>query len=109
MSGPAPVPAPSSDGPETVTSGGQFLALILRFIVGYGVLFACALLLLRRPAWTLSVVDVLFWSALAMIIVLHRLSATGGEGIARWRSAALWHVVVVGLLWLVCQLVQVIP
>lgn len=111
MSAPAPGPAPapcSPPGGQAETSGGQFLALILRFFVGYGVLFACLLLLLRRPAWTLSAVDVVFWLALVMIVVLHRLSVRTASDIAQWRSAALRHVVGAGLLWVAGQSVHVI-
>ena len=67
--GPAPVPGrvPTPDT-EAITSGGRFLLLLLRFFVGYGVLFACTLLLLRKPAWQLSAVDAVFWGALAMAL-----------------------------------------
>ena len=103
----APVPVPSDSPP--ITSGGQFLALILRFIFGYGVLFGCLLLLLRRPAWTFSMVDAVYWVALGLVVLLHRLSSRGPDQVTRWRRGALQHLAVGVTLWALGQSVHVIP
>lgn len=104
MSASAPVPPAS----PPVTSGGQFLVLVLRFIVGYGVLLACLLLLLRRPPWTLSPVDAVYWLVLGTIVVLHRLVLRSEDEIALWRSSALRHLGAGTVFWVACQSVHAI-
>jgi hypothetical protein len=105
VSDPALVPL----GSTPITSMGQFLTLVIRFLFGYAVLFGCLLLLLRRPAWTFSVLDVVFWCALALVVVLHRLTARTEADVRQWRGAALRHITFASLLWLSCQSVQAIP
>ena len=102
-------PVPVSPDSAAITSGGQFLALILRFVVGYAVMFVCLLLLLRRSPWTFSAVDAVYWLALVLAVLLHRVTSRGADQIARWRTSAVQHLIVGGVLWLLCQAVHVIP
>jgi hypothetical protein len=103
------VHAPAPVGSTPITSGGQFLAMLVRFLFGYATAFACALLLLRKPAWTFSPVDAVFWCALGLAVVLQRLVARTEAEVRQWRRAAVRHAAVGALVWLCCQSVHLIP
>lgn len=101
-------PVPTSRTPVAPTSGSQFLALVLRFVFGYGALFACVLLLLRRQPWTFSAVDVVYWFVLVAIVLLDRVTKRG-ENSEGWRRNATLHFAVGSVAWVMCQMVQAIP
>ena len=103
----APVPQPASET-ATITSGGQFLLLLVRSVFGYGVLFACILLLLKRPAWSLSAIDWVYWLTLVLVLFLHRQAMASSDGLRAWPKFAIGHVVVAGALWTLAQSVQAI-
>ena len=99
---PGPPPAPP------ITSGSEFLLMVFRSLVAYGVLFVCVILLLRRPAWDLSLVDVVFWGVLILLLVLHGRAARIAGTTREWGRARLQHVAVALLLWAGAQSVQLI-
>ena len=103
----APVPQPASD-PATITSGSQFLLLLLRSVVGYGVLFGCILLLLKRAAWSLSAIDWVYWLTLVLVLVLHRRAMASSGALRAWPKFLIGHVVAASVLWALAQSVQVI-
>ena len=98
---------PVTSSPAAITSGRQFLLLIFRYLVGYGVLFICLLLLLRRPAWDWSAVDGVFWGTLLLLVYLHR-RAAAAEADGRWGAIALQHLGIGGVLWLASHSGQLI-
>jgi hypothetical protein len=101
-------PIQSGDSPASITSGGQFAGLIFRYFVGYGVMFVCVLLLLRRGAWDFSAVDVVFWATLVVVLFLHRLAAVREGTLDRWPGLALRHLAIAGVLWGACHSGQLI-
>jgi hypothetical protein len=101
-------PSPASHSPGSITSGGQFLLLLFRFLIGYGILFVCLLLLLRRPAWDLSAVDAVYWGTLLLLLVSHRRAAVAAGTREPWLGVAVWHVVVAGAIWMACHFGQAI-
>jgi hypothetical protein len=56
--------------PPDSDPAGVFFLLLFRGLVAYLILFACAVLMLRRPEWQLSVLDACFWAVLALLLVL---------------------------------------
>jgi hypothetical protein len=98
---------PATSSPAAITSGRQFLLLIFRYFAGYGVLFVCLLLLLRRPAWDWSAVDAVFWGTLLLLIHLHRRAALA-QGDGRWATIAMQHLGLGSLLWLASHSGQLI-
>jgi hypothetical protein len=98
---PGPPPAPP------ITSGGAFALEVFRSLGAYGVMFICVILLLRRPAWDLSVVDVVFWTNLIALLVLQRRAAAAGTTRESAR-ARLQLLAVALLLWAGAQSVQLI-
>jgi hypothetical protein len=80
--------------------------IVYRSLVGYGVMFACIILMLRRPAWNLSVVDVVFWANLIVLLLLHARTARGTK--REWARPRLSHVAAALLLWAGAQSVQLI-
>lgn len=102
---PAPLPSPPQ---APITSGGAFLLEIFRGIGAYGMLFICIMLLLRRPPWDLSLVDVAFWGILMLLLVLHGRAAKVAGTPREWGRERLLHVVVALLLWVGAHSVQLI-
>ncbi len=105
MTDPTPPGSPAS-GP--ITSGGDFAVEIFRFLAGYGILFVCLVLLLRRSAWSFGVVDGLYWGVLLLVLFLHRRAAKTSAERAAWARSCATHLVVAGLLWVGGQSVQLI-
>lgn len=100
--------APVSSVPPPVTSGSAFLLLIFRGFVGYGVLFVCLLLLLRRAPWDLSTVDIVYWVTLAAILFLHRRAGRESGAVDGWPRLVLQHVAIAGGLWAAAHCVLLI-
>jgi hypothetical protein len=99
---------PYHPGPPPVPPSFSEVALrVYRSLVAYGVMFACIVLLLRRPAWNLSVVDVVFWANLTLLLVLQRRAAAAGTTRESAR-AGLQLLAVALLLWAGAQSVQLI-
>jgi len=96
-------PGPPPDPP----SFSEVALRVYRSLVAYGVMFACIALLLRRPAWNLSVVDVVFWANLTLLLVLQRRAAAAGTA-REWASPPLGHVTLALLLWVGAQSVKLI-
>ncbi len=96
MSAPTPTPTPSA---SEITTGREFLLLTFRCFVGYGVLFVCLLLALRRPPWVLSPADAVYWGTLVAILYLHRRAALAAGTAKQWRVAACWHVAAAAVVW----------
>ncbi|HEX6813384.1 MAG TPA: hypothetical protein VF384_17320 [Planctomycetota bacterium] len=105
MTDPRP-PVPPSTAP--ITSGGEFLLQVFRFLVGYGILFVCLILLLRQPAWSLSVVDAIYWGALGAVLLLGRRAAKAEQTLGEWARARNLHLAVACALWIGAQSVHLI-
>jgi hypothetical protein len=101
----APV-SPVSPPPVPITTGKEFLLQIFRCFAGYGIMFSCLLLLLRRPPWGISAVDVVFWVTHAIVLYLHRRTASVEGTLSQWGRLVLWQTIVAALLWIACQSVQ---
>ncbi len=91
-----------------ITSGSAFLVELFRGLGAYGVLFACIILLLRRPAWDLSLIDAVFWGVLILLLILNGRAAQIAGTTRAWGRARLQHVVVALLLWVGAQSLQLI-
>ena len=99
---PGPPPAPP------ITSGSEFLLVVFRCLGAYGVIFICIILLLRRPAWDLSVVDVVYWVDVIALLVLQGRAARAAGTTREWARAGLQLVAVAVVLWAGAQSVQLI-
>ncbi len=63
-------PAPSADDPPPIQTFGGCLLILFAKVIGYAVVFFCALVIARQPPWHFSLADVLFWlSAVAIPLV----------------------------------------
>jgi hypothetical protein len=105
MTDPRP-PAPPSTAP--ITSGTEFLLQVFRFLGGYVILFVCLILLLRRPAWSLSIVDAVYWSTLVAVILLQRRAAKAEQANGEWPRIRNLHLAIGPALWLGAQSVHLI-
>ncbi|MDO8361288.1 MAG: hypothetical protein Q7V88_00180 [Actinomycetota bacterium] len=99
---------PGPPPPAPITSSGSFLLEIFRSIGAYGVLFVCIILLLRRPAWDLSMIDAVFWGVLILLLIVHGRAAKVAGTTRAWGRARLQHVAVALLLWVGAQSVHLI-
>ena len=99
---------PGPPPPAPITSGSSFLLEIFRGLGAYGLLFACIILLLRRPAWELSAIDVVFWGVLILLLVLNGRAAKVSGTTREWGRSRLHHVAGALLLWVGAQSVQLI-
>lgn len=99
---PGPPPAP------TITSGSEFLLVVFRCLGAYGVMFICIILLLRRPAWDLSFVDVVYWLDLIALLFLQGRAARAAGTTREWARARPQLVAVALVLWAGAQSVQLI-
>jgi hypothetical protein len=90
---PVPVSSP-------ITSGGGFLLVVFRSLGAVGVMFVCAILLLRRPPWQLSPVDAVYWTTLLLLLVA-QCCAAKTAGTLRAFGRTWWRIVAAALLvWL---------
>ncbi len=96
MTDPSPSGSPAA---EPITSGAGFALDVFRFLGGYGILFVCLILLLRRPAWSFGIVDGLYWGVLLLVLFLHRRAAKTPAARAAWGRACASHLLLAGLLW----------
>ena len=98
---------PSATSPP-ITSGSEFLLLLCRTFVGYGAMFACLLLLLRKPSWTFSSVDAVFWVAFVVVSLLDRRAMRREGNGANWARSAFVRLLIAAAFWLAAQSVQLI-
>ena len=97
---PGPRPAPP------ITSCSEFLLVIYRSLGAFGVGFICIILLLRRPPWDLSIVDVVFWANLIALLVLQGRAASVAGTTHEWKRVRVQLVAVALLLWAGAQSVH---
>ena len=100
---PSPVPSEPPSEARTITSGGEFLLQVVRTFGGYTVLFACLMLLLRTPPWSLSVLDIVFWAVSCLVLWLHRREAVAAGQLAAWPPVRNLHLAASLGLWVAAQ------
>ena len=99
---PGPPPAPP------ITSGSELLLVVFQCLGAHGVMFICIILLLRRPAWDVSVVDVVYWADSIALLVLQGRAARAAGTTREWARPRLQLVAVAVVLWAGAQAVQLI-
>src|SRR5262245_43349191 len=105
MADPNP-PGPPPDPP--ITSFSEFLLMVFRSLGAFGVMGICIILLLRRPAWDLSLVDVVYWVNLTALFVLQGRAARAAGTTREWARTRLQLVAVALLLWAGAQSVHLL-
>ena len=94
--------------PPTPPSLSELALAAYRSLGAYGVMFACIILLLRRPAWEFSVVDMVFWANLIVLLVLRARAAKVSCTTRELARPRLSHFAVALLLWTGAQSMQLV-